>query len=288
LNKEVFMRRYFEYRKDKYKKDTYNLYVDGKATGYRIFGAPMKLPEDQIPTKTLWLGNVGLSKEERARPYLSLEAAFHWESALAAQIYWTKDLHPIAAPPGENEHKDEGGKAAVNSFAISLEEWTNGHPSHPSGNSRSIQELNWAIESNPSHIDEYFGRAQAYTKKLDPAFVKAYLKRGEAFYNKKNYKRSIDDYNHVIKLGIKDPHAYYNLGCAYYKNGEFDSGIASLDAAIGINPNIAEVWNDHGILCMAKGDYDRAVKDFDKTIKLNPDLEDAYKNREIALHKKHE
>jgi hypothetical protein len=81
----------FEYRKDKRDGQVYRLYVNGKLSGHRIFGAPMhplgEPPPGARPVDTLWLGDVGLSAGEPPRLYLSLEAALQRETALAEQSY---------------------------------------------------------------------------------------------------------------------------------------------------------------------------------------------------------
>jgi tetratricopeptide (TPR) repeat protein len=60
--------------------------------------------------------------------------------------------------------------------SISMHQFLHGRPFHARGNSRSLEDLNLAIETNPNHVNDFFERAQI-------------------FFKKKDYWRAIDDYN---------------------------------------------------------------------------------------------
>jgi hypothetical protein len=87
------MEQNFEYRKDEY-NDMYSLYIDGKATEYRIFG--MSIPGKQ----TIWFAKGG-EGGKKARRYPSLEAAFWEEAELLADVYQAGSIVVRVAPSGE-------------------------------------------------------------------------------------------------------------------------------------------------------------------------------------------
>jgi tetratricopeptide (TPR) repeat protein len=175
------------------------------------------------------------------------------------KIYRAGEIYTIMAQPGEKEHKDTGRKTAGNGVTVSFEVWTNGHPPHASGNSRSIQELSQAIESNPSHIDEYFERAQAYIEK-------------------KEYQIALDDYNQVTKLAHNNASilafTFACRGSVYLSMRAYADAIAECTKAIELDSASMPGYFNRGSAYFMQKQYLQAIPDFSEAIRLVPELEE--------------
>ena len=72
--------------------------------------------------------------------------------------------------------------------------------------------------SDPAKAITYLNQ----TIQLDPANAKAYLNRGNAFLNLKQYIQAIQDYNQALKLEPDNPKAFNNRGICYMKLTRFN------------------------------------------------------------------
>jgi tetratricopeptide (TPR) repeat protein len=145
---------------------------------------------------------------------------------------------------------------------------------------------------------------------LIPDFAPAYHIRGNAYYGKKNYVKSIEDHTATIKF-IEEKEKqfdkvldgddkineeidkfkkfkamiYFNRGNAYDDSGDFKNAEKDFSESIRFNPEFANVYNSRGILYNKKGDYIKAIEDFTKAIQYKYILlHFAYNNRANALH----
>lgn len=90
----------------------------------------------------------------------------------------------------------------------------------------------------------------------------------------------------VIARGVADKEdlaaAYKNRGNAYDDKGEYARALEDYDQAVRINPLDADAFNSRGTTYAALGRYERAVLDFDEAIRLNPASPLAFGNRCFA------
>jgi len=82
--------------------------------------------------------------------------------------------------------------------------------------------------------------------------------------------------------------AHNNRGNAYSEKGDQDRAIEDYDLAIKLNPQYARPYNNRGVAYQHKGDYDRAIRNFDEAIRLSPDYTDAFANRAETYQMKHD
>lgn len=83
----------------------------------------------------------------------------------------------------------------------------------------------------------------------------------------------------------KDPafdRAYYSMGYAYYDLKQYEKSIQNFSKAIELNPKIADSYNGRGWVYGTINDYQNAINDFTKAIELKPDFKLAYNNRARA------
>ena len=113
----------------------------------------------------------------------------------------------------------------------------------------------------------------------------AYINRGNAYDDKGEHDRAIEDYDKAIALNPKNANAYYNRGNAYYNMSEYDRAIKDYDNAIALDPKYADAYGNRGTSYRNKGEYDSAIADYDKSIALNPNDAIDYNNRGFAYEK---
>jgi tetratricopeptide (TPR) repeat protein len=67
--------------------------------------------------------------------------------------------------------------------------------------------------------------------RLDPTYFYAYVNRGNAYYNLKNYVWAISDYNEAIRWDSKNAVAYNNHGNVYRAQGKNAQAQTDFDKA---------------------------------------------------------
>jgi tetratricopeptide (TPR) repeat protein len=89
-------------------------------------------------------------------------------------------------------------------------------------------------------------------------------------------------FNEAIHLSPNFERAYYDRGNAYIDKGEYDRAIQEFDEAIRLNPNNADNYNNRGVAYSRKGDYGRAIQNYNQAINLNSNDTVAYLNRGVV------
>ena len=113
-------------------------------------------------------------------------------------------------------------------------------------------------------------------------------RRGIAYYENGDYKRSIADHSEVIRLNPKDAAGYDNRANAYRRNGEDDKAIVDYDKAIALDPKFVHAYVARGDSYNNKGDFDRAIAESDKAIAIDPKFPNSYAIRGAAYLDKKE
>ncbi|MDQ2087412.1 tetratricopeptide repeat protein [Herbivorax sp. ANBcel31] len=141
----------------------------------------------------------------------------------------------------------------------------------------------------------------------------AYMKRGLAYYIKREKAKAIEDYDTSIKIMEKlnelykegkvnfDPNdlamTYMNRGNAYSSKREVEKAIEDYDASIKImeelkelykegkvnfDPNyLATVYMNRGVAYSSKREVEKAIEDYDASIKIMEELKELYKEVKI-------
>ena len=107
----------------------------------------------------------------------------------------------------------------------------------------------------------------------------AYNNRGNAYAEKGDYDRAVQDFDQSIKLNPTNAKPFNNSGVAYLKKGEYDLAIKNLDEAIRLNPNYVKAFVNRAETYLKKNEYDRAARDYDEAIRLEPNSEAAWNGR---------
>jgi tetratricopeptide (TPR) repeat protein len=140
----------------------------------------------------------------------------------------------------------------------------------------------------------YYNRGNAYRDKgqydraiqdydeairLDPKYADAFNNRGYTYNAKGQYDRAIKDFDEAIRLNPHLVAAFVNRGYSYDFEGQRDRALQDFDVAIRLDPEDKAAVNDRGYVYAAKGQYDRAFQDYDEAIRLDPKYKTALKNR---------
>src|SRR5262249_657392 len=93
-----------------------------------------------------------------------------------------------------------------------------------------------------------------------------------AYAIRADYDRSIQDFDHAIKLKPTYAKAFNNRGVAHLRKGEYDLAIRDYDEAIHLDPGYAGGYANRAEAYLKKGEYQRATQDYDAAIRVDPDL----------------
>jgi tetratricopeptide (TPR) repeat protein len=111
------------------------------------------------------------------------------------------------------------------------------------------------------------------------ALVLAYFDRGQAYFGKGDYDRSIADFNRAIGI-VPNGGLYYNArGYAYEAKGDRQRALADYNMAIQLVPNLIVAYQNRARLRYYMGDYDGAIADTSGTISLAPNAFASYDRR---------
>jgi len=119
-----------------------------------------------------------------------------------------------------------------------------------------------------------------------PALAQDYELLSKRCYENGSPDQTIEACSIVITAGHVNREdlatAFKNRGNAYDDKGQYDRAIQDYDHAIAINPNDADAFNNRGTSYRAKGQYDLAVQDYDQAIRLIPNSAKTLNNRCFA------
>jgi len=151
----------------------------------------------------------------------------------------------------------------------------------------AIEYINTALEKKPEYAYGYVMRGNAYLNKgelyrsiedysyaikLKPDYAEAYVNRGGVYLFLCENDRVIADCNEAIRFKPNYAEAYVNRGNAYINKGEFDNAIADYNKASQLEPNLALIYYNRGVAYASRGEIDRAIADFSNAIQLQPDI----------------
>jgi len=144
------------------------------------------------------------------------------------------------------------------------------------------QEFNWCIAENDPTADQRISGCTAViqARKLKgKGLAFAFINRGVAYYQKRQYDQAIDNYDQAIKLNPKYAIAFNNRCAVYNDKGEYDHAIQECNQAIKLNPKYADAFFNRGFSFQDKSQYDRAIQNYDQAIKFDPKFAEAFFNR---------
>lgn len=97
---------------------------------------------------------------------------------------------------------------------------------------------------------------------LDPGYAEAYLRRGLAKGDLKDWEGGFDDLSKAIRLN-PGADAYAYRGLLSMRGGNFMGARKDLDKSIAMSKRQHRAWNFRGALNLLEGDRIQACKDFE-------------------------
>lgn len=136
---------------------------------------------------------------------------------------------------------------------------------------KAIQDYDRTIELTPActttiSAEEYLDSFVPYA----PDYIGNYIKRGNAYLDKKEPDMAIRDYTKIIELRPTNEYFYTLRGAAYRVKGDYSNAILDYTSAIMLSSNTASNYSNRGDIYYAKGDFEAAIKDYTKVISLFP------------------
>ena len=109
----------------------------------------------------------------------------------------------------------------------------------------------------------------------------AFLQKGIAFYNQKNYEEALVAFEQAIQLDPKGNFAWYCKGVALNNLGRHEEAIKAYETAMQLDPKDAKAWHNKGSALSLLGRHEEALAAFKKVEELDPSDRDAKSSREV-------
>jgi tetratricopeptide (TPR) repeat protein len=107
--------------------------------------------------------------------------------------------------------------------------------------------------------------------KFDPNEPDAYLLRGNAFNEIKEYGKAVLDFTKVIKIVPILPQPYFFRAKIYAHSGDHKKAVKDYTVAIILDPKQAFIYNNRGLSFRNMKEYEKAISDFTEAINLDPE-----------------
>jgi len=139
-----------------------------------------------------------------------------------------------------------------------------------------LEDLNKALEMDPTLTQALFDRASLYAQKLPK--------------DKGGIEKAVADYTRFLDIQPNDCAARHNRGLYYEQLRQFDNAIADYTALIEGDTDFSHVGNKDKQLALDyfyrgrayqwyKKDYARAIPDFNQALRLDPSAEGVHRHR---------
>ncbi len=132
---------------------------------------------------------------------------------------------------------------------------------------------------------EYENSIKHYTEalRLDPTYVESYNGRGQAYLMLERYEEALADFDKAIEAGIVTPRIFLNRGKCYFILKKPELALPDLKRSLELEPRNPETYLYKGLAENQTGNPEQALQDFAKALELSPNLIDAHLNRALVL-----
>lgn len=100
--------------------------------------------------------------------------------------------------------------------------------------------------------------------------LRAYLRRGIAYFYKNDYEKSLLDAEKILELNPQEVRAYYLKGDVYKNLGNYEKSLQAYQRSIEIDPENDHVYYNIAYIYEAKEEYQKASETISKAISLEP------------------
>lgn len=119
--------------------------------------------------------------------------------------------------------------------------------------------------------------------RLDPTYVESYNGRGQAYLMLKRYEEALADFDKAIEAGIVTPRLFLNRGKCHFMLKRPDLAILDLTRSLELEPRNPETYFYKGVAENQVGHPEQALQDLSKSLELSPGYVDARLNRALIL-----
>jgi cytochrome c-type biogenesis protein CcmH/NrfG len=105
----------------------------------------------------------------------------------------------------------------------------------------------------------------------DPGNVKAWTELGNAYFDSRQYEKSISAYRKSLELNPNDANVWTDLGVMYRRAGKPEEAIKAFDQAIAVDPKHEVSRMNKGIVMLHDlNDFDGAIQAWEGLLEVNP------------------
>ncbi|WP_299432064.1 tetratricopeptide repeat protein [uncultured Aquimarina sp.] len=135
------------------------------------------------------------------------------------------------------------------------------------------------LRKTDSIIEKDLLGTHVYKKETINLLLKVYYNRGLFFFNNKNYKKALNDFN-TISNNTKNIDVWNYIGLCYYNLSNYEKSIEAYLKAVQVSPKIKEkhFYNNIGMAYCRKKQYKEAKESFISYEKLFPTNGRSYRN----------
>ena len=170
--------------------------------------------------------------------------------------------------------------ARINNIDLAIADCTKSISLEPTAMSYCIRGDYRLMKMEPDKAIADFTKALA----LDHSLLTVFVRRGDAYTDKGDFERALDDYATVIHMVPDAPQSfnvYNSRGILYFQQAQqhqeseqeklIAKALADFDKAIALNPHSAIAYANRGTIYQKKGRHSNAIADCAKAIELKPD-----------------
>lgn len=112
-----------------------------------------------------------------------------------------------------------------------------------------------------------------------------FLKRGKAYFYKKEYNTALLDYNSGIIINKNNYELYSQRSLIYLKQKKYSLAITDLEKVLELNPKYKNAYLWLGFIADENMEFDKAIRYLEKALKIDPDYSDAYNGIAVSYRK---
>ena len=126
--------------------------------------------------------------------------------------------------------------------------------------------------------------AYEHSLRVDPEYVKAWNNLGTSYHDLGEFAKAIDACQHALRIDPEFARAWNNLAFSYHDSGEFAKAIDACRHALRIDPEYAFAWNNLGRSYDRTGQFEKAIEAFGQAVRIKPDLVTGWSNLGAAYY----
>ncbi|KAJ2341276.1 TOM (translocase of outer membrane) complex component, partial [Coemansia sp. RSA 2618] len=163
---------------------------------------------------------------------------------------------------------------------------------------QALEDLDKALEVDPSHVRSYLRKANLFTEKKDLEEVsrlldqahkadaenaETFFQQGQVHFLKQEFDAASKDYTRAAELDPDFVYPRIQLGVVQFKIGKIEEAMATFDEAMKKFPTRSDLYNYYGEVLAEQGGYDSAISAFEKAVELDKTNPLPYVNQAISL-----